>query len=130
MSTAAQETAFYDAVLTAEGVRQSSIAVAQANYGFVKSKYAQFRHGPGLGSNNLHDLDRHRGYRERHQPERRLVSYPEFQDFQDRRALMALALQQSTRMPPRGIGRFGKFRLNFGLRLRPQWSSRAAAPWR
>jgi hypothetical protein len=42
MSTAAQETAFYDAVLTAEGVRQSAIAVAQANYGFVKSKYAQF----------------------------------------------------------------------------------------
>jgi hypothetical protein len=43
MSTAAQETAFYDAVLTAEGVRQSSIAVAQATYGFVKSRYAQFQ---------------------------------------------------------------------------------------
>jgi hypothetical protein len=42
MSTASQETAFYDAVLAAEAVRQSSKAVAQQNYGFVKSKYAQF----------------------------------------------------------------------------------------
>jgi hypothetical protein len=42
MSTATQETAFYDAVIAAEGVRQGSIAVAQANYAFVKSRYAQF----------------------------------------------------------------------------------------
>jgi hypothetical protein len=42
MSTAAQETAFYDAVIAAEQVRQGSIALAQSNYGFVKSKYAQF----------------------------------------------------------------------------------------
>jgi hypothetical protein len=43
MSTAAQETAFYDAVVAAEGVRQSAIAVAQAKYGFVKANYAQFQ---------------------------------------------------------------------------------------
>lgn len=42
MSTPSGEQAFYDAVLAAEGVRQSAKAVAQANYGFVKSKYAQF----------------------------------------------------------------------------------------
>ncbi len=42
MSTAAQETAFYDAVLAAEAVRQSARATAQATYGFVKSKYAQY----------------------------------------------------------------------------------------
>ena len=42
MSTASQETAFYDAVLAAESVRQNSLAVAQATYGFVKSRYAQF----------------------------------------------------------------------------------------
>ena len=42
MSTAAQETAFYDAVIAAEAVRQNSRAVAQATYAFVKSRYAQF----------------------------------------------------------------------------------------
>jgi hypothetical protein len=42
MSSASQETAFYDAVLAAEAVRQNSRAVAQATYAFVKSRYAQF----------------------------------------------------------------------------------------
>jgi hypothetical protein len=42
MSTPSQEQAFYDAVLAAEAVRQSSKATAQATYGFVKSRYAQF----------------------------------------------------------------------------------------
>jgi hypothetical protein len=42
MSTPAQETAFYDAINAAEGVRQSSKAAAQVKYGFVQSKYAQF----------------------------------------------------------------------------------------
>jgi hypothetical protein len=43
MSTATQEQAFYDAVIAAEGVRQSAISVAQSNYSFVKSRYAQFQ---------------------------------------------------------------------------------------
>jgi hypothetical protein len=43
MSSASQETAFYDAVLAAEAVRQSAVAVAQAKYNFVKSAYAQFQ---------------------------------------------------------------------------------------
>jgi hypothetical protein len=43
MSTPTQETAFYDAVITAEAVRQSAVAVAQANYAFAKSRYAQFQ---------------------------------------------------------------------------------------
>jgi hypothetical protein len=42
MSTPAQEQAFCQALANAESVRQSSKATAQANYGFVKSKYAQF----------------------------------------------------------------------------------------
>jgi hypothetical protein len=42
MSTPTQEQAFYDAVLAAESVRQNSKSVAQSNYGFVKSRYAQF----------------------------------------------------------------------------------------
>ena len=42
MSTPSKEQAFYDALIAAEGVRQSSRATAQATYGFVKSKYAQF----------------------------------------------------------------------------------------
>jgi hypothetical protein len=42
MSTPAQESAFYDAVLAAEAARQNARSLAQATYGFVKSKYAQF----------------------------------------------------------------------------------------
>jgi hypothetical protein len=42
MSTAAQEAAFYDAVIAAEQVRQTSRSVAQTNYGFVKANYAAF----------------------------------------------------------------------------------------
>jgi hypothetical protein len=42
MSTPSQETAFYDAVIVAEGVRQGSRALAQSNYGFVKANYAAF----------------------------------------------------------------------------------------
>jgi hypothetical protein len=42
MSTPTQEAAFYDAVITAEGVKQSAVAVAQAKYNFVKSAYPQF----------------------------------------------------------------------------------------
>jgi hypothetical protein len=42
MSNPTQEQAFYDAVIAAESVRQSSKAVAQANYGFVKANYAAF----------------------------------------------------------------------------------------
>lgn len=42
MSTPTQEQAFYDAVLAAEAVRQSSKATAQTTYAFVKSRYAQF----------------------------------------------------------------------------------------
>ena len=42
MSNPTQEQAFYDAVLAAESVRQNSLAVAHATYGFVISRYAQF----------------------------------------------------------------------------------------
>jgi hypothetical protein len=42
MSTPAQEQAFYDAVIAAEGVRQGSKAAAQVTYGFVKANYAAF----------------------------------------------------------------------------------------
>ena len=42
MSTPSQEQAFYDALIAAEAVRQNSKSLAQTNYGFTKSKYAQF----------------------------------------------------------------------------------------
>lgn len=42
MSTAAGETAFYDAVQAAEAVRQSAKAAAGVTYGFVQSKYAAY----------------------------------------------------------------------------------------
>jgi hypothetical protein len=42
MSTPTGEQAFYDAVLAAEAVRQSSKASALATYGFVQSKYAAY----------------------------------------------------------------------------------------
>jgi hypothetical protein len=42
MSTPSQEQAFYDAVNTAEAVRQQSKASAFVTYGFVQSKYAAY----------------------------------------------------------------------------------------
>ena len=42
MSTAAQETAFYDAVQAAEGVRQSAKAAAGVTYNFVQANFAAY----------------------------------------------------------------------------------------
>jgi hypothetical protein len=42
MSTASQETAFYDACIAAESTRQTAKAAAQVAYGFVKANYATF----------------------------------------------------------------------------------------